>query len=81
MFDYKDDPNYDKNLDIKCNLKIRKKELGKEKIIKYKLDNKKRKTKINIKKKIKDGQSIVSIKKEKQKDNKYGNLQVKVFIK
>lgn len=81
MFDYKDDPNYDKNLDIKCNLKIRKKELGKEKIIKYKLDNKKRKTKINIPKEIKDGQSIVCIKEGRQKDNKYGNLQVKVFIK
>ncbi len=81
MFNYNNDPNYDMNLDIKCNLKIRKKELGKEKIIRYKIDNKKRKTKINIPKEIKDVQNIVCINEGRKKDNKYGNLLVKVFVK
>lgn len=81
MFNYKNDPNYDRNLDIKCNLKIRKKELGKEKIIRYKIDNKKRKTKINIPKEIKDFQNIVCINEGRKNNNRYGNLIVAIKIK
>lgn len=81
MFNYKDDPNYDKNFDINYNLQISNKDFGKDKIIKYKIDKEKRKTKINIPKEIKDGQSIVCIKEGRKKDNKYGNLLVKVFVK
>lgn len=81
MFNYKDDPNYDRNLDIKCNLKIQRKDLGKEKTLKYKENRNIRQIKINIPKEIKEGQSIVCIKKGRRKDNKYGNLLVKVFIK
>ena len=38
MFNYKDDPFYNKDLDIMCNLKIRRKDLGKEKTLKYKVN-------------------------------------------
>jgi len=81
MFNYKDDPNYDNDLDINCNLQISNKDFGKEKIIKYKINKEKRETKINIPNKIKDGQSIVCIKGGRKNNNKYGNLLVMVHIK
>lgn len=81
MFNYKNDSNYDRNLDIKCNLKIQRKDLGKEKTLKYKANKDIRQIKIRIPKEIEEGQSIVCIKEGRRKDNKYGNLLVKVFIK
>lgn len=81
MFNYKNDPNYARNLDIKCNLEIQRKDLGKEKTLKYKENKDIRQIKIRIPKEIKDGQSIVCIKEGRKKDNKYGNLLVKVFVK
>lgn len=81
IFNYKNDPNYDRNLDINYNLQISTKDFGKEKIIKYKIYKEKRKTKINIPKEIENGQSIVCIKEGRKKDNKYGNLLVKVFAR
>ena len=40
-FNYEEDPLYNKNLNINCTMKINKKDLGNEKILRYKVDNKK----------------------------------------
>lgn len=81
MFNYKEDPLYDKDLDIMCNLKIRRKDLGKEKNLKDKVNKEIRQIKISIPKEIENGQSIVYIKEGKKKNNKYGNLIVTIKIK
>lgn len=81
MFNYKEDPFYNKNLDIMCNLKIRRKDLGKEKTLKYKVNKEIRQIKLRIPKEIENGQSIVYIKEGKKKNNKYGNLIVTIKIK
>ena len=81
MFNYKEDPLYDKYLDIKCNLKICRKDLGKEKTLKYKVNKETRQIKISIPKKIENGQDIVFIEKGKKENNKYGNLIVTIKIK
>lgn len=81
MFNYKNDPNYDRNLDIKCNLKIQRKDLGKEKTLKYKENKDIRQIKIRIPKEIEEGQSIVCIKEGRQNNNKYGNLLLAIHIK
>ena len=80
MFNYKEDPLYNKNLNINCAMKINKKDLGKEKILKYKVDNKIKQTKIRIPNEIENGQQIVLIKEGEKENNKYGNLIVTVFI-
>ncbi len=69
MINYKEDSLYNKDLDIMCNLKIRRKDLGKEKTLKYKVNNKKKQTKIKIPKEIENGQSIVYIKEGEKKNN------------
>ena len=81
MFNYKEDPLYNKNLNINCTMKINKKDLGKEKSLKYKVDNKVKQTKIKIPKEIENGQQIVLIKEGEKENNKYGNLIVTVKIK
>ena len=81
MFNYEEDPLYDKDLDIMCNLKIRRKDLGKEKNFKYKVNKETRQKKISISKGIENGQSIVYIKEGEKKNNKYGNLIVTIKIK
>lgn len=80
-FNYKEDPLYNKDLDIKCNLKIRIKDLGKEKTLKYKVNKEKRQIKISIPKKIENGQSIVLITEGEKQNNRYGNLIITVKIK
>ena len=81
MFNYKEDPLYNKNLNINCTMKINKKDLGKEKILKYNVDKEIRQKKISIPKEIENGQSIVYIKEGEKKNNKYGNLIVTIKIK
>ncbi len=81
MFNYKEDPFYNKDLDIKYNLKIRRKDLGKEETLRYKVNKETRKIKIIISKEIENGQSIVLIKEGEKKNNKYGNLIVTIKIK
>ena len=81
MFNYKEDPLYNKNLNINCTMKIHKRDLGKEKSLKYKVDNKVKQTKIKIPKEIENGQQIVLIKEGEKENNKYGNLIVTVKIK
>ena len=81
MFNYKEDPLYNKNLNINCTMKINKKDLGKEKTLKYKVDNKMKKTKIKIPNEIENGQQIVLIKEGEKENNKYGNLIVTIKIK
>lgn len=80
-FKYEEDPLYDKNLNINCNLKILKENLGKEKTFKYKANKEIRQLKINIPKEIENGQSIVFIKEGEKRNNKYGNLIVTIKIK
>ena len=80
MFNYKEDPLYNKNLNISCTMKINKKDLGKEKNLKYKVNKEIRQIKLRIPKEIENGQSIVYIKEGEKKNNKYGNLIVTVFI-
>lgn len=81
MFNYKEDSLYDRDLDIKCDLKIQRKDLGEEKTLKYKVNRETRQTKINIPKEIENGQSIVLIKEGEKENNKYGNLIVTIKIK
>ena len=81
MFNYEEDSLYNKNLNINCTMKIDKKDLGKEKILKYKVDNKIKQTKIRIPNEIENGQQIVLIKEGEKENNKYGNLIVTIKIK
>ena len=62
MFNYKEDPLYNKNLNINCIIKINTKDLGKEKILKYKVDNKIKQTKIRVPNEIENGHLIVTVK-------------------
>ena len=78
---YKEDPLYDKDLDIKYNLKIGRKDLGEEKTLKYKVNKQVRQIKLSIPKEIENGQSIVLIKEGEKENNKYGNLVVTIKIK
>lgn len=81
MFNYKDDPNYDNVLDINYNLQISNKDLGKEKILKYKVNKEIREIKISIPKEIENRQDIVFIKEGERENNRYGNLIVTIKIK
>ena len=81
MFNYKEDPLYNKNLNINCTMKINKKDLGNEKTLKYRVNKEKKQTKIKIPKEIENGQQIVLIKEGEKENNKYGNLIVTVKIK
>ena len=81
MFNYKYDPFYNKDLDIRCNLKIQRKDLGKERTLKYKVNKEIRQKKISIPKEIENGQSIVYIKEGERENNRYGNLIVTIKIK
>ena len=81
MFNYEEDSHYSKNLNINCTMKINKKDLGKEKTLKYKVDNKMKQTKIKIPNEIENGQQIVLIKEGEKENNKYGNLIVTIKIK
>ena len=81
MFNYEEDSHYSKNLNINCTMKINKKDLGKEKSLKYKVDNKVKQIKIKIPKEIGNGRQIVLIKEGEKENNKYGNLIVTVKIK
>lgn len=78
---YKEDPNYKKDLDINYNLEILENEKGAEKAIKFKANGEKRKVKIKIPREIKEGQAILLIGEGRKQDNKYGNLLVTVKIK
>ena len=80
-FNYEEDPLYNKNLNINCTMKINKKDLGKEKTLKYKVDNKMKQTKIKIQNEIENGQQLVLIKEGEKENNKYGNLIVVIKIK
>ena len=80
-FNYEEDPLYNKNLNINCTMKINKKDLGKEKTLKYKVNRRKRKTKIKIPNELENGQNIVLIKEGEKENNKYGNLIVTIKIK
>lgn len=77
---YEEDPLYNKDLDIKCNLEIQRKDLGKEKTLKYKVNEETRQIKINIPKEIENGQSIVLIKEGEKENKRYGNLIVNIKI-
>ena len=79
-FDYKKDNLYRKELDVKCSLKIKKEDLGKEKELINRINRKKKKIKINIPKNLENGQSIIVINEGKKKNDKYGNLVVKIKI-
>lgn len=81
MFNYKYDPFYNKDLDIRCNLKIQRKDLGKERTLKYKVNKEIREIKISIPKEIENRQDIVFIKKGERENNRYGNLIVTIKIK
>ena len=80
---YKLDRNYDKNLDIVCNIKISKEErIGDvEKTIKLKINKRKRKLQIKIPKGIKNGQSILFVGQGRKRNNMYGNLIMKFNFK
>ena len=80
-FNYEEDLFYNKNLNINCTMKINKKDLGKEKTLKYKVNRRKTKTKIKIPNELENGQNIVLIKEGEKENNKYGNLIVTVKIK
>ena len=81
IFNYEEDSHYSKNLNINCTMKINKKDLGKEKTLKYKVDNKMKQTKIKIPNEIENGQQIVLIKEGEKENNRYGNLIVTIKIK
>ena len=72
-FKYEEDPLYSKNLNINCTMKINKKDLGKEKTLKYRINKEKMQTKIKIPNEIENGQQIVLIKEGEKENNKYGN--------
>mgnify|MGYP005768915155 CR=1 FL=1 len=80
-FNYEEDPLYNKNLNINCTMKINKKDLGNEKILRYKVDNKMKQTKIKIPNELENGQQLVLIKEGEKENNKYGNLIVVIKIK
>ena len=80
-FNYREDLLYNKDLDIKCNLKIRIKDLGKENTLKYKVNKEKRQIKISIPKKIENGQVIVVKGEGERREKQYGNLKIKVEIR
>lgn len=81
MFNYEEDLFYNKNLNINSTMKINKKDLGTEKTLKYKVNRRKRKTKIKIPNELENGQNIVLIKEGNKKNNKYGNLIITIKIK
>ena len=80
-FNYEEDPLYNKNLNINCTMKINKKDLGNEKILRYKVENKMKQTKIKIPNELENGQQLVLIKEGEKENNKYGNLIVVIKIK
>lgn len=80
-FNYEEDLFYNKNLNINCTMKIHKKDLGKEKTLRYRVNKEKRQTKIKIPNEIENGQNIVLIKEGKKENNRHGNLIVTVKIK
>ena len=81
MFNNKENPHKNKKININSTMKINKKDLGKEKTLKYKVDNKMKQTKIKIPNEIENGQQIVLIKEGEKENNKYGNLIVTIKIK
>lgn len=81
MFNYEEEPLYNKKLNINCTMKIHKNDIGKEKTLKYRVNKEKRQTKIKIPNEIENGQQIVLIKGGEKENNKYGNLIVTIKIK
>ena len=73
--------NFDEREREFISLKDFAKDLGTEKTLKYKVNRRKRKTKIKIPNELENGQNIVLIKEEKKKNNKYGNLIITIKIK
>ena len=80
-FNYKNDKNYDKDLDIIYELKISNKDKDTDKTIVLKEKEEERKVKIHIPREITNGQSILLIGEGRKLNNKYGNLIVNIKLK
>lgn len=77
--EYKTDKKYNKDLDINCTLKLKKKEILKGTIKKtIKINNKK--IIVEVPSNIQNGQTIILQHEGKKIKNNYGNLNIKVNI-